>query len=226
MIEEWGRSVEQILLAAEESKARVIGVVSPEGKSGVTTLCQHLADAALRAGSRPLLADFAKPVIAGGKSGWGPGHGALQAIQSKPDSYDVLEARPTAQSRPLFNSVNTLRHMFDDELRVYDRIVIDLPAAMHPGQEFLNPVAAARAADIVILVCVPGRNKQASVKSTVDMLEAAGVKLAGVVLNDVSNAQLGTKLAQNTHKLSRWSPRFAKWLERKILQNDFLKTQI
>lgn len=224
-MESWGRSAEQVLLSTVESNARVLGLISPDGNSGVTSLCRHVALASMRAGSRTLLADFAQPVLDDPDNGWGPGDGAAQLISTRPDSYDLLEVHPTIGSRGKFNNISALEELFNVELKAYDRIILDLPAVNKRDLDHINPTAAARASDMVLMVCMPGRITQGSIQSALSVLEGAGATMGGIVLNDLANPTLGSQMAASARRLSRLSRRFSGWLERKALASSFLNSR-
>lgn len=181
------RSVEQIMLATAESKARLLGVLSPNSGAGVSTLCRMVAGGFASAGMRTLLVDLTKNAVETDEQGpvWRSDLTATALVETVPAGYDLIQAPPTPQSRALFNNIDTLRRMFAEDLSDYKMIIIDLSAVLDPREDLINPVSVARACDAVIMVCVTGRTTQEDVRRTVSALESAGVQLAGTVLNDV-----------------------------------------
>jgi Mrp family chromosome partitioning ATPase len=226
MMQSWLQSVEQIMLAAVDGKARVLGVVSPDAGAGVSTLCRMLAESHSRSGSKTLLIDLAQPLDTSEKDeSWAPGDGAKQLIRPAPGGYDVLAARPTTSTRPMFNNIDVLRRMFTDELEAYQAIVVDLPPVLGQDEATVNPLAAARACDAIVLVCMTGKLTQPRLQLTMSSLAAAGVKVGGTVLNDLHNPTLGSELAGQARRLSGLAPRLSAWLERRLRSSEFLNSK-
>lgn len=226
MAETWGRSIEQVLLVAAESKIRVLGVVSPDSNSGVTTLCQQLADASHAAGWRTLLANFSQPAGAGSDDGWHPGDGPPRIVQSNRHAFDILRVRTSLETRSLFNNVDALKQTFADDLKSYDRIIVDLPAVLDWTPDMPNPVAAARACDSVVLVCMAARSTKGRVRSALSALDAVSVRLDGLILNDHYNPSLGERVAARAQKLSWLPQRLTGWIGGKARASDTLNTPL
>jgi hypothetical protein len=56
-------------------------------------------------------------------------------------------------------------------------------------------------------------------------LQTAGIQIGGVVLNDRHNPTLATEMAAGTRRLAWFAPRFAAWVERKLLNSQILNQQ-
>lgn len=222
MIENWARPAEQVLLAAAESKARTIGIIGPEARSGVSAFAHCLAEASALSGTKTLLVDLSQPVLTHARGGWSIEDGTSQIIKTLPEKYSVLDVRPTVETRAGFNNRAALETLLNEELKAYDQIILDLPALLHKKQDFVNPQAAARACDLVMLLCVPGRLMQGNLNSAMVALEASGAKLGGVILNDEHNPTLGEQIAVSAGRLSRFSNRLSSWVQRKSRSIDLL----
>lgn len=181
------RTLEQIMLAAAESKARVLGFLSPDRGAGVSTLCRLLAGGFVGAGIRTLLVDLTQEAVEENdrRPVWLPNLTPTSLIEADPAGYDVIQAPPTWQSRALFNNIDTLRRMFDQDLREFETIIVDLSSVLDRRENIINPVSVARACDAVIMVCVTGRTTQDQIKQTLTELDSAGVQLSATILNDV-----------------------------------------
>ncbi|MBS0243857.1 MAG: hypothetical protein JSS20_16915 [Proteobacteria bacterium] len=225
MSEVWARPVEQVLLSTAEAKARVVSIISPAANSGVSTLSAHVADASFRSGMKTLLANFSAPVSSDSGPGWSPAEAPAHVIKSN-DGYDLLRIRTCPESRGKFNNITALQSLFNESLKAYDRIIVDLPPILHTGPDYINPLATARASDSVLMVCVTARTKQSQITEAVSVLDTAGVNLGGIVVNDVANAPLGQRIAGSARKLARWSEWLSAWLERKASKSEFLNTQL
>lgn len=178
------------MLAALDSKTRVIGITSPDRGAGVSSLCRMVAESFAQSGAKTLLVDLSQQTdtAINARPAWMPGGGATDFIQRDPRGYEIIASPPTTATRPLFNNVETLRRAFVDELSMYRTVVVDLPAIMEDVSGQINPVAVSRACDAVILVCVAGRTRRDRIAATVSTLAMAGVQLGGTVLNDMDQA--------------------------------------
>jgi Mrp family chromosome partitioning ATPase len=222
----WQNSAEQIMLAAIDNKARVVGIVSPDRQAGVSTLCRQLAEAYAASGARTLLIDLAERSPARGAPKWRPGFDAAMATTATGHGFDLLVAQFTSESRALFSNVTTFRGLLDDNLASYEAIVIDLPALGGSDHDSINPVAAARACDAVLLLCLTGKVTQDQLMAAVREMQGAGVPLAGTVLNDRYAPTLGVAMATNRRRLSRLVPGLNRWVERKLSTSEFLNTRL
>lgn len=180
------RAVEQIVLAANHSNIRVLGILAADRGAGVSTLCQQIARTWAQAGHKALLVDLTTQAPAAGtkRAVWRPDKCPSELIEQHRDGYSVIHA-PPAESRGRFNNSDELRKLLVEDLAGFERVVLDLPAVLNSEPEQINPVAVARACDAVILVCVTGRTTQDQIKRTMSALSLAGVQLGGTVLNDV-----------------------------------------
>ncbi len=224
MIRSWLGAVEQVMLAAIDSKARVLGVLSPDSGSGVSTLCRMLAESRSSSGAKTLLINLTQ-YSDDTDDDWTPASGATQLVQLDAAGYDVLTARPTRATRAAFNNVQSLRELVNDELASYEAVFVDLPPVLDQSSNQINPLAAARACDAVVMVCMPGRTTHHRIKRTMEMMEAVGVQLGGTVLNDLRNPTLGSELAGAARRLGRILPGLGASLERNALASSFLNSR-
>lgn len=224
MKESWQHAVEQILLVAGDSKARVISVLSPDRGAGVSTLCGMIAETSARSGASTMLVDLTQPIGSGKSGDWAPGDDVSSFIKATPRGYDSLPSYPSRVTRPQFNNIEKLRKTFAEGLASYDLIVVDLSAVLDQRDTIINPVAAARASDAVIMVCVTGETTQERVRKTLSLMDAAGVQIGGTVLNDRSSPPLGVDMATSLRGLQRFF-RGASRLAEIAETNDFLNSR-
>ncbi|MGE0025312.1 MAG: hypothetical protein AB7S70_16955 [Hyphomicrobium sp.] len=208
------------MLVASDSKSRVLAVLSPEKGAGVSALCRMLAETYGRSGMATLLVDLTRPTGSGIGADWVPGEGAPGFISSNPCGYDELTAHPTRATRAQFNNVDRLRRMFSEVLTAYDAIVVDLPAVLDQSDDVINPIAAARASDAVIMMCVTGETSQQQIRKAKATLEAAGVQIGGTVLNDRNRPLLGAEIGSVLRRVG-FVPG-VKWLARLAETSEFL----
>ena len=134
----------------------------------------------------------------------------------------MLVASATADSRYLFNNSKRLRKTLFEELSDYAVIVVDLPPLLETAGERINPISAALACDGVILLCARARTSRHTLARAVEMAQSSGVKFLGTVLNNYGGATVGNDLARSIRRFSRFAPRLAAWLERKVTTSPLL----
>jgi polysaccharide biosynthesis transport protein len=225
MIDNWSRTAEQIMLATIERKIRVLAVTSASPAAGVSTVAAGLAAALARSGRKSLLIDLTGTVDPDPRAtGWTPGE-PLQAdaVRANEDSLSVLAVTPTGSNRALFSNVDLLQKAFQRDLAGYAHIIIDLPAIEETDAARLSPIAAARAADAVILVALTGLTERAELTNATQQLRQVGANVAGLVLNDQYCATLGEEIADVSYtRLGRGLPRLAHWIAQKAMASRYL----
>src|SRR3954451_19049731 len=140
-----------------KASMRTIAILSQKGGSGKTTLALHLAVAAERAGKVAAVIDLDPQASAGG---W---------KDSRSGDTPVVVAMPAAR---LTQALDTARHA-EADLTVID-------SAPHSGEVAL---AAAEAADFVLIPCRAGILDLRAIGATARIAKLAGKEAAYVVLN-------------------------------------------
>lgn len=223
----WSQPVEQIVFTALEHKTRVIGVTSPTHADSVADLTATMAATFAASGSRTILVDLSQPVLDGASTPpWVPGDGGIgQSIQPTAGGFDLLQAYPTAETRLLFSNADLYRRTFEQELRHYSSILIELPPVINGVMTSINPVGPALACDGVLLMCTTGRSSRSELQGAVDPLKDAGVKLAGIIMNDSTMPTLADELVREARRLRILSPAFSDWLERRLKSISLLNSR-
>lgn len=224
MAKSWSKPIEQIALTLLETQTRVVGFTSPTADVAVGTVCASMAGTLAAFGSRTLLVDLSKPVVASTLTPpWLPGEGGIgQSIRQAREGFDVLEAAPTPETRLLFSNAELIRRMLSDELRPYGSILVEMPPVLDGEGNTINPVGPALACDSVIMMCSTGRTTKDQIQQAVDPLRSAGVKLGGVIMDDRNRPTLAEEMAQEVRRISAISPAFAEWLVRRIMSSSLL----
>lgn len=224
-MQDWSRTAEQIMLSAIESQIRSLGFISPASGSGTSTVARGVAEAFARAGHKTVLFDLTADVRSDAKlPTWLPGGaGVAGALHVEATGLAVLTADSTPATRALFNNVEHLQKVVRQDLSTYAAVVMDLPAVTEDETNRLNPLAAARVCDAVLMVCLTGHVDRSTLAEAVNALKPAGVNVAGVVLNDYYVSTLGKDIADTTDAgLGRYLPGLARRLARRASSNRFL----
>lgn len=220
MMADWSRTAEQLMLSSIEGKIRVLAITSPFRGAGVTTLAHGLAAAFNRAGRKTLLVNASADRSADEPSlGWVPGDPvAPNSVKLGDGGVFVIDASTSTTSRARFSNVERVKGAMEKDFADYAHIILDLAPVDNSPAAGLNPVAAARAADAVILVVLTGLTYRAELTSATQALRQVGANVTGVVLNDQFCATLGEEIADVAYsRIGRWLPRTAQWVARKAL---------
>ncbi len=223
-MQDWSRISEQIMLSAVESRIRVLGFTSPAAGSGVSTVARVVAEAFAQAGTKTLLLDLTAPVRTDARvPAWSPGApGAAEAAIIEASGLAVLTADATTRTRALFNNIEHLQKTLQRDLATYTAVIVDLPAVVEDEPARLNPIAAARACDAVLMVCLTGHVDRSELHDAAAALKPAGVNLSGLVLNDYYSTTLGEEVADATYNsVGRYFPALADKIATRAVQSRF-----
>lgn len=223
-MQDWSRTAEQMMLSAVEGKIRLLGVTSAVSGSGTSTVARGVAEAFARAGHKALLLDLTTDIRTDARApSWIPGgHNAAAAVRFEPNGLGVLTADANSATRALFNNVEFLQQTLNSELSGYSAIVIDMPAVHEDEDNRLNPLAAARVADAVLMVCLTGQVDRSQLGDAVETLKMAGVNMAGIVLNDYFGSTMGEEMADHIGRKTLLVPGLAARVAGRLRASKFL----
>ena len=182
---EWLRKIEQIALACFRDH-RVIGVTAPRSMAGVSTLSDAFAELSASWGAKTLLIDLSAAASQVEiKRRWVPGIGdPKNFLEHRENGYDVLQIDPgTRVTVGCDNPRHLLPELFQ-ELEEYQSIILDLPAVLEYSAYTVSPIIGAVSCDTVIIVCSKGRTTFDQLKKSIEVLQVAGVRIGGTVLNE------------------------------------------
>jgi len=217
--------LEHIYLGTFGRGARTVAVSSVQGGHGASMLAHALAARATNAGLRALYLDLNlfRPAFPTQQIAWRPDdHSVHSALVPRDHAapFEVAPA-PTKAGSLMFREPSVLKRLLEERLSEYDAIIIDTSALCAVNAGNIPPEILAAACDTCILVMLSGSTKQAHARLAVDRLQAAGAKIAGVVLNDRDNPTLADEMCREVNRLKRWLPtmteRLCRWLRRKDL---------
>jgi Mrp family chromosome partitioning ATPase len=80
--------------------------------------------------------------------------------------------------------------------------------------------------DSTVLVVLSGGVTEEAVKGVVDKMHHKGIKISGIVMNDVNNPKLIDELTQASHKLDEYCPKIANKLRVWLDKSSLLKIEI
>jgi capsular exopolysaccharide synthesis family protein len=183
-----------VMLAARGEGSHVVMVTSAVPSEGKTTVAFNLAKVLATGGSKVLLidADLRKPrlhrmvkaknvrgltsVVLGERS-------ASEVIHNFPNipNLDLVTSGPLPPNPPELFGKQSYRQLLEEAKDNYDWILIDTP----PVASVTDPVICARLAELVVLVVQYGSTRRQIVRETIRLLGRTGVRIAGVLLNQV-----------------------------------------
>ncbi len=183
-----------VSIACDDAQVKILQISSPEPSDGKTTTTSNLAVALAQSGKRVLLidADLRRPTahrllrlpadvgltnVLQGDSDWMP---LVRATVI--DNLSVLPAGPSpANPAELLSSARFAR-MLKDARDEYDLVLVDSP----PLLAVSDPCVIARQTERVLLVVRLGKSSMSSMAQAREMVKTHGIKLLGVVANDLS----------------------------------------
>lgn len=189
----WLRTIEQIALACIRNN-RIIGVTGPHSLAGVSTLSHAFAELSASWGEKTLLMDLSASKLVMTR-GWTPGLGnPRDFIEQDENAYDVIRVVDRAPSpAPEFHSPRDILLNLFRELEEYRSIVLDLPAVLEYSVYTISPIIGAVSCDTVIIVCSRGGTSFDQLKKVIDVLQVAGAKIGGTVLNEFGPSEFKSR---------------------------------
>jgi Mrp family chromosome partitioning ATPase len=204
VISDWQLAVEQVVVPATTSGARVLGFTSPTAAAGVTSFSRAVAATLSRSGAEVLYVDLATtlrknapaPARAANASAW------KDAVVDRATGIQVT-GPANLDARFYFNNVRWLRSEFVRMLRTYSNIVVDIAPLLTDDPHRINALAAASACDAVAMICVRSALTQQDLARALQMTASTGVNLMGNILNEKSYTPPGEEIAAY---IRRWCP--------------------
>lgn len=195
--------IEGLMLSLGKLGVRVVALAAPRGDQTVRPLARALCASFAASDIKTAMIDLDTPAAADeSDAGWNPGAKLGPThTQREPDGYDLVVSRPNAQTRPLFNNLQHLKRALTEDLSGYKAVVILLAPVLNPGAAAPNPIAVARAADGVVVVCGTGRTNAADATHAVSKLTEAGCKVIGTVLDDSEGKNPGVEIADAVERM-------------------------
>lgn len=219
MLDAWQPQIRKLALTNWGEGQRIIALAGIDAQSGVSTLCGELAAFSARSGRRTALLDVARPV-ARAAQGWRLDTAPDDATTRDDAGFDRI-AVACAEDGQSLSDIGRLRGGID-QLGAYDTLVVDIAPLREIGTRAVDGPAAAAACGRIYLVPLAGQIDRAALASTVSLLDASKIELAGLILNDRFNPSLAAEMAREAQRLRIISPRLSRWLARKAYSSRFL----
>ncbi|MBA4791723.1 MAG: hypothetical protein AB1698_21625 [Pseudomonadota bacterium] len=227
----WGRGlreVESVYLATFGQGARVVGITSVRGGSGVSVLSAALAERSQRQ-TRTLFIGLSDPTAAvpAQATSWLPTDDDVEDnVITDPRGFDALIAVPSPEQSFAFRNALAIRGMLDRLLEIYGAIVVDL-AAVEPRERVAVPVTTiASACESVVVVCLSGRDTRSAVNRAAAALRQANAPLQGIVINDRYNQTVGDELIDGVGRFHKLAPSLVDRFIGFVQRTRFLNTKL
>ncbi len=218
------RVIEQIALTIQTSGVRSIAIGSVKHDPAWSAMARDVASVCAKAGLRSVVVDVSGSEI--GPS-WIPGDGRAQPAPDADDpSIDVVSAANSIQARAAFNNRSRLSVGLTEELAGYDLVVLSLAGLGEDRDDRVNAVAAASAADGVLLVCPTNQIAQSEFQDTINAVLGAGGTIVGTVMDDRSNPMLGDDMARVAQRALGFMPPLARWAAKRLRSSAALNSPI
>jgi Mrp family chromosome partitioning ATPase len=217
------KGIEDLFLITIGAGSTSVGLVSPEPRSGVTTIANALALRCAKAHLETVVLDMVGRADEGTpKSDWLPGDGsAMRRVVRDPKGFDRLVLNPPPSARELVNRVDRLKDMISRELSSYRAVIVDVPPILSDICH-VTGLAGASCCDVVVLVCATGKVTCDAMVTAHQRLERVGIFPRGVVMADFHTPTLGAELVREASRLDRRFPALANLIKRKVKSSAFL----
>jgi len=192
-------------------ETRSLAVTAARPGEGASLVARGLWRRAEAAGRAALL------VHAGGEASAAPrrlGNGPLG--EWTPDAARIADWREPARLRA---AIETAR-------AEWDMVILDAPALLDRSPRPLPGLTAAAAAEATLLVVLAGRTPGSALREARAALEAAGARLAGVVMNDQHQPSLADELERQARRFARLAPWLSTRLTRAVRGSSLLTLRV
>ncbi len=179
--------------------ACVVVTSAERGEGKTTTTAELAAVAARQSGKRVLAVDLnwhfpslhtyfgLEPVDAGG-----PGAGKSPLEMVRPSALERLDVLPAIRLPAAGGDTETEENALALEIvrqarNAYDFVFLDTTSLFPTNRRMMDPVVISKAADGVALVVLANVTPRQEVKRAKMMLETAGAKVVGVIVNQWKN---------------------------------------
>lgn len=190
---------------------RSLAITAARPGEGTSLVARGLWRRAEAAGRAALL------VHAGGEPSAAPRrHGNGPLGEWTPDAARVADWREPARLRAAIEATRA----------EWDMVILDAPALLDRAPRPLPGLTAAAAAEATLLVVLAGRTPASALREARTALDAAGARLAGVVMNDRHHPSLGQELERQAMRFARLAPRLAARLVRAARGSTLLTLRV
>ncbi|WP_343563392.1 hypothetical protein [Kiloniella sp. b19] len=226
------KSVELSFKLIRQQKLKTLAVTAVRQNEGVSAFAYALARRVATAHSRVLLIDM--NMINCGQSKnlgensveWCPGKLDPRKDISRLASTNLalLSAPSHLRREWIFQDGSTLEKMLQSLSEEYDLIIADLPPLLEKPSE-IHTESLCSAFDKTLMIALSGSSDETQLSAARDLLEKAGVRLLGLVINDRHCPSLADELKRQLTRLF-FVPASVKGLLNRWLQdNSFLNQE-
>lgn len=236
--------VERIYHDVCKSAVRSVAITSASAEEGVSSIAQSLTQRFLLSGHSTVLVDLNlhrpnlstqlefrddgnmgkpsgssthsstllnAPSLAGGKNS----HLSLVGITAPKQRAAILKLRNPGE---LERCIQELHCNFD-------YIIFDTSSISRVNKQNIPAERVASACEACYLVVQAGITDQKTVQSAVSTLAHANANLIGCIINDMNNPSLRSELIRECQRLKPTFTKLSLWLEKLILNTQFLNTE-
>lgn len=191
--------VESIYQATVGAGARVVAVIGVEEGDGASACARALAERSALAPSRTLLVDASESR-----------RPELPTWEPAPENIGWFKLSEGEDDPFRLRSPDALRRLWAEAHKDWETVIIDCAPAIEHRDYVAPGRLTARSADVVILVCLGGKTTKEAIEAARASLGPANV--VGVVVNGRDQPTVGAEMAREAGRVSRWFPKFSRWL--------------
>lgn len=225
-------SLVKIYDEANTHQAKSLCFTSSSPKEGTTTIATALAKTVASLGKKVIYCDFCDYETSLSKKFnkiFIASKGTFQDQLNKNiyfnESYGFYLIPPLLSTLSSLNQ-DELKNFIIHLKKEYDLIVIDTNYFLHYSIEELPTTNLCQIADATILIVLSGKVTVDEVKQVTDKMKLKGIKIIGIVMNDVNYPKLVDELCEATHYLDSYFPNASEKLRAWLKKSSLLKTDI
>ncbi len=207
--------------------AKSISVCAANAKEGVTTIAAALALRCANAGHNTLLVDmnYCRPSLDRHfqmtRQAWILDETSIkQAIHPHISGLQVLTASLSVDDQ--LRQKDALQELMSKCAECFDRVIVDTSPLNAINRQNVPAEQVCAATDATLLVARTAVTKEADILQGLSRLKSYEIDILGWIMNDMDCPPLAQEIKRELDRLARFSPRIARWLDRKIGSWDLI----
>lgn len=214
------KAFEQVALTIQTLGLRKVAFGSADTDSGSAETARQVANVAGRAGRKVVVIDLSGTTIG---PTWLPGESAMPEQDPAGGSFHCVSAPSTLEARAAYNDQLRVSAAIDRQFADYDLVILSLAGLGEVSGDRINAVAAGAAADGIVVVCPTNMTMQSQMQDAMELVEAAGGKVVGCIMDDRANPSLASEVGLSLRRSLRFVPPLARWAGKRFERSALLQ---
>lgn len=214
------KAFEQVALTIQTLGLRKVAFGSADTDQASAETARQVADVAGRAGRKVVVIDLSGTAIG---PTWLPGGSAMPEPDPAGGAFHCVSAPTTLEARAAYNDQLRMSAAIDRQFADYDLVILSLAGLGEISGDRINAVAAGAAADGIVVVCPTNLTTQSQIQDAMELVEAAGGKVVGCVMDDRANPTLASEVGTSLRQSLWFLPPLARWAAKRAERSSLLQ---